>query len=153
MEFDNAMLEETNQKQIANWKIITIRIGYIIGMILDFGSALITSIYLWAPGETFINQLFNFPPISEITFIVLSTETALMWGWTALLIWGFLKPVERKAILLLTIFPVLSIILTNVVIGIVRNNTLISSIRMAGPIIALIAMIISYSITFTLDYD
>ena len=30
---------------------------------------------------------------------------ALMIGWTALLLWGYRKPMERKGVLLLTIFP------------------------------------------------
>jgi hypothetical protein len=32
---------------------------------------------------------------------------SLMFGWTLLLIWGYRKPVERKGVLLLTIFPVI----------------------------------------------
>jgi hypothetical protein len=31
---------------------------------------------------------------------------ALMFGWTVLLFWGGLKPIERKNVLLMTIFPV-----------------------------------------------
>ncbi len=33
---------------------------------------------------------------------------SLMFGWTALLIWANRKPVERKGVLLLTIFPVIT---------------------------------------------
>ena len=33
---------------------------------------------------------------------------ALMFGWTALLLWGNIKPLERKGVLLLTIFPVIT---------------------------------------------
>ena len=33
---------------------------------------------------------------------------ALMFGWTVLLIWADRKPVERKAILLITVFPVIT---------------------------------------------
>jgi len=33
---------------------------------------------------------------------------SLMFGWTALLLWAFKKPMERKGVLLLTIFPVIS---------------------------------------------
>ncbi len=32
---------------------------------------------------------------------------SLMVGWTLLLVWGSFKPIERKGILLLTVFPVL----------------------------------------------
>lgn len=37
----------------------------------------------------------------------LAMEASLMVGWTALLIWGSIKPVERKGILILTVFPVI----------------------------------------------
>jgi len=32
---------------------------------------------------------------------------SLMFGWTLLLIWGYRKPVERKGLLVITIFPVI----------------------------------------------
>jgi hypothetical protein len=32
----------------------------------------------------------------------------LMFGWTALLVWADRKPVDRKAVLLLTVFPVIT---------------------------------------------
>jgi hypothetical protein len=40
---------------------------------------------------------------------------ALMFGWTVLLFWGGLKPIERKNVLLMTIFPVVvGLILTEI---------------------------------------
>lgn len=33
---------------------------------------------------------------------------SLMFGWTALLLWANLKPMERKGVLVLTIFPVIT---------------------------------------------
>lgn len=33
---------------------------------------------------------------------------ALMFGWTVLLLWANMKPLERKGILLITIFPVIT---------------------------------------------
>ena len=38
---------------------------------------------------------------------------SLMFGWTLLLIWAYQKPVERKGVLLLTIFPVITGILAS----------------------------------------
>ena len=32
---------------------------------------------------------------------------SLMFGWTALLVWAYQKPMERKGVLILTIFPVI----------------------------------------------
>ena len=36
---------------------------------------------------------------------------ALMWGWTALLIWADRKPVERRGVLLLTVAPVILLLM------------------------------------------
>jgi len=44
---------------------------------------------------------------TEFTY-PMSLAASLMFGWTFLLVWGYRKPVERKGILLLTIFPVLA---------------------------------------------
>ena len=33
---------------------------------------------------------------------------SLMFGWAALLVWAYKKPMERKGVLVLTIFPVIS---------------------------------------------
>jgi len=33
---------------------------------------------------------------------------SLMFGWTALLLWAYKNPMERKGVLVLTIFPVIS---------------------------------------------
>jgi hypothetical protein len=33
---------------------------------------------------------------------------SLMFGWTVLLLWGYAKPFERKGLLLITIFPVIT---------------------------------------------
>lgn len=33
---------------------------------------------------------------------------SLMFGWTAILLWGNIKPLERKGVLLLAIFPVIT---------------------------------------------
>ena len=32
----------------------------------------------------------------------------MMFGWTALLLWAYKRPLERKGVLLLTIFPVIT---------------------------------------------
>lgn len=37
----------------------------------------------------------------------LGMGAALMFGWTALLYWAYLRPVERKGVLLITVFPVI----------------------------------------------
>jgi hypothetical protein len=38
----------------------------------------------------------------------LGLGAALMLGWTVLLIWGSFKPIERKGLLIITVFPVIT---------------------------------------------
>jgi hypothetical protein len=71
-----------------------LKISYIAGAVADG----LTGILMLIPsrmGET----EFRYP---------MGLGAALMFGWTALLLWGNIKPLERKGVLLLTIFPVIT---------------------------------------------
>lgn len=46
---------------------------------------------------------------------------SLMAGWTALLLWGSIKPVERRDLLVMTIFPVVTGIVASTFYGISHN--------------------------------
>jgi hypothetical protein len=48
----------------------------------------------------------NFNPGNDYKY-AMSVAASLMVGWVFLLVWADRKPVERKGVLLLTIFPVL----------------------------------------------
>ncbi len=48
----------------------------------------------------------DFPDANLENRYMLVAGMTLMWGWTALLIWGDRKPVERRMLLLLTAMPV-----------------------------------------------
>ena len=41
--------------------------------------------------------------------------SSLMIGWTILLIWGSLKPIERSELLIITVFPVIAGIVTSTI--------------------------------------
>jgi hypothetical protein len=51
---------------------------------------------------------------------------SLMAGWTLLLLWGALRPLERREVLLLTVFPVIAGIVAATV-GAARRGTLRAS--------------------------
>ena len=53
------------------------------------------------------SSLTGYAPGIEYRFAI-GVAASLMLGWTALLIWGGRKPMERKDILVLTVFPVIS---------------------------------------------
>ena len=83
-----------------NKKIKCLRISYWVGAIAD----LLMVIVFLIP-ERMGESEFRYP---------MGLAAALMMGWTFLLIWADRKPVERKGILLLTIFPVITgLILAN----------------------------------------
>lgn len=44
---------------------------------------------------------------AEMTY-PMGLAASLMFGWTALLLWAWRKPVERKGVLVITIFPVIT---------------------------------------------
>ncbi len=115
-----------SEKKSINWKLIFIRVTYWVGVILDFLSALVTTIYMLSPGDTFINDIFDYTSLTDITYSILVFETALMWGWTALLIWADRKPIERRGVLLLTIVPVVGMMLIFNTVGFVGGNPFVS---------------------------
>ncbi len=80
--------------------------SYWIGILLD---AFVT-VPLFSP--TVANLLFQ-PRAFEISAIYLYVSRVagtLMLGWTVLLFWAQLKPVERADILLITLFPVVTLL-------------------------------------------
>jgi len=130
-------------------KIIFIRIAYWFGITLDLLSAVSTTIYMIAPNETFVNTIMKFPPITEGTFVILVTETALMWGWTALLFWADRKPIERRGVLLLTTFPVVAMVIANTIIGLARNNPYLSYVRFI-VVAAFVLVLVGYILAETI---
>jgi hypothetical protein len=84
-------------------KILFLRVSFWVGAVID-GLVAIQLLLpeFWAS----FNGLTTFKPNESLNFS-LGIASALMWGWTALLIWADRKPLERKAILLLTTFPVI----------------------------------------------
>jgi len=84
-----------------NNKIIWLRISYWVGAIADAvaGVAMLCpSLIAKAYG------LENFNPGVEYRY-AMGLAASLMFGWTVLLIWADRKPLERKGILLITVFP------------------------------------------------
>ena len=68
--------------------------SYIVGAIAD---ALI-GILMLLPGRMGEAE-FRYP---------MGLGASLMFGWTALLLWAYKRPLERKGVLVFTIFPVIS---------------------------------------------
>ncbi len=88
-----------------NSNLLVLRVCYWTGILLDAGAAVLLmfpTLYANFYGWT---HFVPSPELSSISWI----GAGLMWGWTFLLFWANRKPFERRAILLLTVFPVLGI--------------------------------------------
>ena len=132
------------EKKLVNWKLISIRVAYWVGVIFDFLSALATTIYMLSPGDTFINDIFGYTTITDIGYAILVFETALMWGWTALLIWADRKPIDRRGVLLLTLVPVVGMMLVFNTVGFVGGNPFISVFTIVIQSLIIVLYIVSY---------
>jgi len=86
-----------------NNKIYVLKTAFWLGAITDALAALIMIFPNWG-GVIFGHDN---PMITHAYRYTLSLGAALMVGWTVLLIWGSLKPFERKGLLLITICPVI----------------------------------------------
>ncbi len=84
-------------------EILWLRSCYWIGAILD----LINGIAMVFPSLFITAYNIENTEVTPAIQTSMGLGAALMFGWTFLLIWADRKPVERKDILLLTVFPVI----------------------------------------------
>lgn len=83
-------------------RIKFLRISYWVGAIFD---ALVIVPMLSPQVASVAFGIPNFNPGNDYGY-AMRIGASLMLGWVCLLIWADRKPVERKGVLLLTIFPV-----------------------------------------------
>lgn len=91
---------EVEREQAVRW----LRRSYRVGAVAD-ALTLIPMLSPRAGGAMF--GIEDFDPPDEYVY-AMGIGASLMAGWTLLLLWADRKPVERKGVLILTIFPVLS---------------------------------------------
>ncbi len=87
-----------------------LRLSYWIGAVVDFAAGwmmLIPSLF------AFMNQPTTFQSADEYRY-AMGMGAPLMFGWTVLLLWADRKPLERQAILPITLLVVLGEILTQI---------------------------------------
>ena len=84
-------------------KILWLRISYWAGAVAD-GLLVVPMLSPKIGGRLF--GISDFNPGNDYRY-AMGVGASLMLGWTFLLIWADRKPVERKGILLLTVFPVI----------------------------------------------
>ena len=107
--------------------MIIIKITYIVGIILDGLMGFDMFLYTFL-GKSIYLQNQNIPISSSNTQPVMMLGTALMIGWTILLLWGLLKPIERKGTLIITAFPVVFLYLIYDIIQLINGVNAILSV-------------------------
>ena len=86
-----------------NSKIRWLRISYWVGAIVDA----LAAIMMLFPKLFLLFSKVNLAPDTGFRF-GMRYGAPLMVGWTVLLIWADRKPLERKDVLLITLFPVVA---------------------------------------------
>ncbi len=107
-----------------------------------------TSYWAGAVADAVIGILILIPSrMGETEFrYPMGLAAALMFGWTILLVWADRKPTERKAILLITVFPVITGLLLSgiyaVATGLLPSTKIIPGLVIG--VILIILMLYSY---------
>lgn len=110
--------------------------AYGVGALLDAGAA----------AAILANYLNGMGDAKEILLRDAGRAFALMVGWTLLLIWGVLKPYERRGVLLLTAFPVMALLeMNNILLPV---NGIISWGESWGNIIGAFILMIIFSVAY-----
>jgi|SRR5215467_5316794 len=132
------MAKELEVERAERW----VRVACWVGALTDAGAAiqmLFPSVFAFAyrPRE--------FHPGPEYGF-AMGMGASLMIGWTVLLLWASRKPIERRGVLLLTVFPV--------VLGLVINEmaSIAEGFVPTGPLVPVFALQLALSGLFLVSY-
>jgi hypothetical protein len=120
-------------------RLFLIKLAYWLGIAADATWA----IALIFPG--FFSILTGRPDFNpDLEFrLVMGTAASLMTGWTFLLLWAVRKPIERRVVILLTAFPVVTGMFIVALVGVLNGNA--SNIWiLVKTTILIVSMITSY---------
>lgn len=81
-------------------KIFLLRLSFIIGTVAD--ALVAANWYLIAFGADIPNMLAGYTGAGESYQFAMYIAALFMTGWTAILFWGYFKPVERRGLLIIT---------------------------------------------------
>jgi len=123
-----------------------LRISFLIGAITD-GLAIIPMVFPRIGSALFGGDIAKLG--AEYRY-AMGIGASLMAGWTSLLFWGAINPIERRDILILTLFPVIAGIIAATVVA-VRNKVILLS-RVIPAWIHLgclsVLFLVSYALSF-----
>lgn len=118
-----------------------LRISYWAGAIVDgLAAVFMLATAIFGVG----GRVSGLVPDAEYRY-ALGLGGSLMAGWTALLIWADRKPLERKGVLLLTVFPVITGIVVTGIAAVMADLVPLSKMLPAIIIPALVAVLMTYA--------
>ena len=85
---------------ITNKQLLFLKLSFIIGTIADFIVGI--NWLLISLGYNIPNLISSFKGASTDYRFAMYIGTMFMFGWTVLLFWGYLKPLERRGLLVIT---------------------------------------------------
>lgn len=134
----NAAAAADNAEARPRWAVLAFRVGAVVDGIMAVAMVYMP---LWAR----ILKLDDFSPSLRYQ-VDLGVGAALMFGWTGLLLWGARKPVERRGVLLLTAFPVISGILVTAIAAVLTglNSAAALTTILVGLPLLLALMVVGY---------
>jgi len=112
-------------------KIIWLRISYWVGAIAD--------------GIATLRMLFPKIAYGAEYRYALGLGASLMLGWTFLLVWADRKPLERKGVLLLTVFPVITGILLAEIYSVTKGLITFEKMLPTGIFLVLLIALFIFS--------
>jgi hypothetical protein len=118
-----------------------LRVSYWVGAIFD---ALVIIPMLLPQVASVAFGIPNFNPGNDYKY-AMGIAASLMLGWVCLLLWVDRKPVERKGVLLLTIFPVLTGLIFSGVYAVSSNLIPIGMMLPTWIIQGMLVLLLSFS--------
>lgn len=122
-------------------RIKFLRISYWAGAIFD---ALVIVPMLSPKVASVAFGIPNFNPGSDYRYAIY-IAASLMLGWVCLLIWADRKPVERRGVLLLTIFPVLTGLVISGIYAVASNLIPMDKMVPTWIVQGILAILFGYS--------
>ena len=122
-------------------KMFLIRLPYWLGIAADA----LWAVALFSP--TVFGALLgrpDFQPETEVR-LIMAIGGILMTGWTCLLVWALQDPIGRRAVILLTAFPVVFGLFLVALVGFIKGGTF-SAWILAKTTVLFLSMVTSYGL-------
>lgn len=124
-----------------------ITITYIVGILLDGLMGIDMFLYSFL-GISIYLQTQNIPISNSSTQPVMMFGTALMIGWTILLLWGLQKPIERKGTLIITAFPVVFLYIVYDIFQFINDISIVNASSIILTLIIRCGLILLFVIAY-----